>query len=136
MDPKVAQRIFGLWLIAVSWCGAGASPVALMRGWQRCGRPIQAMIRAGWRIWRKSRRLWRKKSTFWREKKMIDYEAIRESYARGFKNSYLLLEEALQEAAQSFSDDRDLGRSARVIAAAVRAGKKERIKGFDFFEDD
>lgn len=52
---------------------------------------------------------------------MIDYTQIKNSYAYGNPDAHLLLEQALCEAAGHCTNDRELGRIARHLAASMDA---------------
>ena len=59
---------------------------------------------------------------------MIDYTQIENSYDYGNPDAHLLLEQALCEAAGHCTNDRELGRIARHLAASMDAGKAERME--------
>lgn len=61
---------------------------------------------------------------------MINYTKIQDSFAYGNPDAHLLLEQALCEAAGHCTNDLELGRIARHLAAAVAAGKTDRWGGF------
>lgn len=56
---------------------------------------------------------------------MPDYTALQRAYAYHRADAHLLLEDALQAAAGHCTNDRELGRIARHLAAAVEAGKAQ-----------
>ena len=59
---------------------------------------------------------------------MTNYTKIQSSYAYGNSDAHLMLEQALCEAAGHCTNDRELGRIARHLAASMDAGKAERME--------
>ena len=62
---------------------------------------------------------------------MTDYIWLRSAYACGSPDARLRLEEALCEVTGRCASDQELGRAVRRIAAAVEAGKAERMARLD-----